>query len=137
MKMSHSVMRRRIWVTLSLAIALTSLAAPLPGQFVYVANSFSNNVSGYTINATTGALTAISGSPFAGGGGAIAVELAGKFVYVSNHGSDSVSGYTINATAGAVTPVSGSPFGGVEERKGVAVDPTGKFVYVTSVDSDV
>ena len=33
----------------------------------YVANFNSNNVSGYAIDPTTGALTAISGSPFAAG----------------------------------------------------------------------
>jgi len=64
---NRCVMQRRIWATLSLAIALSALAAPLLGQFVYVANASSNNVSGYTINPTTGALTAISGSPFAAG----------------------------------------------------------------------
>ena len=38
----------------TLAIAV-SLANPLLGQFAYVASYGSNNVSGYTINATTGA----------------------------------------------------------------------------------
>ena len=37
------------------------------GKFVYVANHGTANVSGYTINASTGALTAISGSPFSSG----------------------------------------------------------------------
>jgi hypothetical protein len=37
------------------------------GKFVYLASEYSNDVSGYTINPTTGALTAISGSPFAAG----------------------------------------------------------------------
>jgi 6-phosphogluconolactonase len=35
------------------------------GKFAYVANIGSANVSGYTINAATGVLTPISGSPFA------------------------------------------------------------------------
>ena len=52
----------RLW--LALAIALSLFAAPLRAQFAYVANFRSNNVSGYTINPSTGALTAISGSPF-------------------------------------------------------------------------
>jgi len=37
------------------------------GKFVYVTNHFTNNVNGYTIDPTTGALTAITGSPFAAG----------------------------------------------------------------------
>ena len=41
-----------------------SVAVDPSGGFVYVANSGSANVSGYSINATTGALTALTGSPF-------------------------------------------------------------------------
>jgi 6-phosphogluconolactonase (cycloisomerase 2 family) len=37
------------------------------GTFAYVANQRSDNVSVYAINATTGALTEVSGSPFATG----------------------------------------------------------------------
>ena len=37
------------------------------GGFAYVANYGSNNVSAYTINATSGALTPVAGSPFAAG----------------------------------------------------------------------
>jgi 6-phosphogluconolactonase (cycloisomerase 2 family) len=37
------------------------------GEFVYVVNFNSNNVSAYTIDASTGALTPVVGSPFAAG----------------------------------------------------------------------
>ena len=43
------------------------MAVDPTGKFAYVANSGFDNVSGYTINATTGALTAIAGSPFPAG----------------------------------------------------------------------
>ena len=33
-------------------------------KFLYVTNPTANNVSGYTIDASTGALTAVAGSPF-------------------------------------------------------------------------
>jgi 6-phosphogluconolactonase len=35
--------------------------------YAYVTNYLSGNVSAYTINASTGALTAVAGSPFAAG----------------------------------------------------------------------
>jgi hypothetical protein len=38
-----------------------------PPRFVYVTNGGSNNVSVYTVDATSGALAAIAGSPFAAG----------------------------------------------------------------------
>ena len=82
--------RNRSWVmracsTLwpALAIAVSLFAAPLRAEFAYVANEVSNNVSGYTINPSTGALTAIAGSPFAAGSipSSVAVHPSGKFAY--------------------------------------------------------
>jgi DNA-binding beta-propeller fold protein YncE len=94
----------------------------------------SNDVSGYTINATTGALTAIVGSPFPAGSApfSVAVDPTGKFAYVANadFNSNNVSGYTINATTGALTAIAGSPFPAGSFPVSVAVDPTGKFAYV-------
>jgi len=51
-------------------------AQPAGPEFVYVANRNSNDVSGYRIDATTGALTAISGSPFAAGSGPRSVAVS-------------------------------------------------------------
>ena len=107
------------------------MAVDPTGKFAYVANPGSNNVSGYTINATTGALTAIAGSPFPAGASpfSVAVDPTGKFAYVANESSQSnnVSGYTINATTGALTAIAGSPFPAGAGPVSVAVDPTGKF----------
>ena len=53
-------------------MALTGAATAVWGQgagFAYVANSFSNNVSAYSIDGTTGALTEVAGSPFLAGSG--------------------------------------------------------------------
>ena len=44
-----------------------SLSTDAAGKFVYVANAISNDVSVFAINANTGGLTAISGSPFPAG----------------------------------------------------------------------
>jgi len=41
--------------------------AQAPPQFVYVTNFYSHNVSAYSVDATTGALTPVAGSPFATG----------------------------------------------------------------------
>ena len=107
--------------------------APIP-KFAYVSNSGSANVSAYTINTTSGALTPVAGSPFAAGTQplGVAVDPSGKFVYVANEFSNNVSAYTINATSGALTPVAGSPFAAGSNPDEVAVDPSGKFVYVTN-----
>jgi DNA-binding beta-propeller fold protein YncE len=82
------------------------------GKFAYVTNAGSNNISGYTINPSTGALTAIAGSPFAAGFSpiSVAVDPNGKFAYVANWEGNNVSGYTINPNTGALTAIAGSPF---------------------------
>jgi 6-phosphogluconolactonase (cycloisomerase 2 family) len=123
-----------------LAVAAASLAAPLQAQFVYVTNFGSNDVSAYSIGAT-GTLTPVPGSPFAAGANPVsaAVDPSGKFLYVANGselcpacpGANTVSAYTIGAT-GALTPIAGSPFAAGAGPFSVAVDPTGRFVYVAN-----
>jgi DNA-binding beta-propeller fold protein YncE len=90
------------------------------GQFVYVANNGSNNVYGYMINGTSGALTAVFGSPFPAGSGpqAITVDPTGQFAYVANLFSSSVSAYNING--GSLSSVPGSPFQAIGGPEGVA-----------------
>ena len=112
------------------------------GKFAYVANSgddFSSDgsVVMYTIDATTGALTftgAISGNcpglcvPLP-----VVVGPSGKFAYVANGDGlvpNSVAMYTINATTGALTSIGATSVEGFASS--VAVDPTGKFAYVTT-----
>jgi 6-phosphogluconolactonase (cycloisomerase 2 family) len=122
----------------------SSVTVDPSGRFAYAANSGSNNVSAFTINASTGALTAI-GSPGPAGPGpaSVTVDPSGRFVYVANLGSGnpntpSVSAYTINPSTGALTAISGSPYatgGEYTASDAVTVDPTGQFVYVTSVST--
>jgi 6-phosphogluconolactonase len=57
------------------ALLPVSLAVDPSGQFVYVANQNSGNVSVFTVDAATGALTEVTGSPFPAGSGARAVAI--------------------------------------------------------------
>jgi 6-phosphogluconolactonase (cycloisomerase 2 family) len=94
------------------------VAAADPG-LLYVANSQSNNVTGYTLNSNTGVPTPLAGSPFPAGTNPSSVEVAppaypnpfggATLVIVTNAGSNNVSVYAIGG-AGGLTPVSGSPF---------------------------
>jgi 6-phosphogluconolactonase len=106
-------------------------------RFVYVANGGSNNISAYAVNAASGALTAISGSPFPAGNVpySIAVDPSGKFAYVANQSNGNVSAFAIDGTSGALTAVSGSPFATGPVPFSVAVDPSSKFLYVTNGNS--
>ena len=123
---------------LTVAAFATSLASPLLGQFVYVTD-YGSGVSGYTINPTTGALTAITGSPFATAGThpsySVAIDPTGHFAYMANAGG-TISGFAINSTTGALTPITGSPFPAGTNPLSLAIDPTGKFAYVADGGGD-
>lgn len=88
------------------------------GKFLYVTNTNDGTVSAFTIDSTTGNLTAVAGSPFTSGPAivtpdepsAAAVDPSGQFLYVANSDTENVSAFTINATTGVLTPVAGSPF---------------------------
>ncbi len=114
------------------------------GEFAYVTNAGSNNVSAYTINLTTGALTAIAGSPFAGrcqsSWSVITFNLtsSGNFAYVANQNSNNVSAYSVDATTGALTAIAGSPFaaGANPSVVNIRSSATGFFAYVANQNSN-
>ena len=121
----------------SVALGGGSASVVYTPKFAYAANNGSNNVSAYTINASTGALTPITNSPFNAGMFPVFVtrDPLGKFAYVANNGSNNVSAYTINASTGVLTPITGSPFAAGTAPNSVAVDASGRFVYVANQQS--
>ena len=83
------------------------------GALLFAANSGSNTVSAYAIDSNSGALGAVSGSPFPTGGvgpSAVAVDAETSVVYVTEQISHDIAAFSI-ASNGALKPVKGSPFG--------------------------
>ncbi|MGA6829395.1 lactonase family protein, partial [Nitrospira sp. NS4] len=85
--------------------APSSVTVDPTGRWAYVANQSSNDVSAYTINSATGALTAVNGSPFATESrpASGAVDMTGRWAYVANSTSNNVSAYRIEGTTGLLT----------------------------------
>ena len=79
------------------------------GRFAYVVNADSSTVSGYRIDAKTGALTPLKESPFptVGSPRLLAVDSKAEFVYVASVIGNTVSGYRIDQKSGALTQVTG------------------------------
>ncbi len=108
----------------AIVISKASVAISYIPQFAYVVSSGAangaNSIAGYSINPASGALTSLSGSPFAEGFSPVfaTTDMFGQLLYVANSCSDpacassngSVSGYTIVPGSGALTPAPGSPF---------------------------
>ena len=101
--------------------------------FAYVTNQ--SDVSAFSINADTGALTPV-GAHIAAGTypNAITVHASGKFAYVANTGSNDISAYSIDATTGALTST-GAPLAAGADPFSVTVHPGGKFAYVANYTS--
>lgn len=93
------------------------------GKLLYVANQGDGTISGYAIGAG-GALTALSGSPFADGTdtgpGALTVDQANKHLFVANGGSGAIAVYTIDSS-GRLAQITGSPFSDSGGPKGLAL----------------
>jgi 6-phosphogluconolactonase (cycloisomerase 2 family) len=101
-----------------------------------VTNTAENTISTYSVNGSTGALTAVSGSPFASGGTgpvSAATDPSGSFLVTANNGSSSVSVLRISNTSGALAAVQGSPFPtGSGPESVVTVVKLSSFDYVRS-----
>jgi hypothetical protein len=96
-------------------VSVGQIAVDPSGNFVYVTLPATGQVAGFSIDAASGLLTPVPGSPFAAESGAfaIAVHSAGVnslYLFVANRMANSISGYSINATTGVLTPVPSSPF---------------------------
>ena len=107
------------------------------GKFAYVTASptgSADDVSMYTINATTGALTSIGTVAAGTGPVSVVVDPSGKFAYVANRASNDISMYTINATTGALTSIGTIAAGSIPTS--IAIHPSGKFAYVTNSASN-
>ena len=93
-----------------------ALAVDPSGQFLYVTDKASNQVTGFKIKGTVGTLSSLSNSPYSSGlaPDAIAISPTNKFLYVSNSGNASLSAYKIDPTTGNLIPASGAVPTGVQ-----------------------
>ena len=95
--------------------ASNRIKSTIAGNFLFVSNTVSNDVSVFSINASTGTLNLVAGSPFATGGSgdffgiALSPTPNGMFLMAANSGSNNLTVFSI-ATSGALTPIVGSPF---------------------------
>jgi len=115
----------------ALTIAKGSTAVAYSPKFAYATNQGSKTVSEWTINDTTGGLTAITGSPLSDTDGPLLVATtpSGAFVYTGNS-NNSISEYKVGATTGALNKVSGSPIKGFGSVNALVVDPSSSFLLV-------
>lgn len=99
-------------------------------RFLYAAGAGGNNISAYTIDSSTGGLSAIGTYGTGNSPRYVVVHPAGKFMYVANWGAATISGFSINQASGTLTNLAGSPYNTSANPYGVTIDPQGRYLYV-------
>jgi len=123
-----------------------SLAMAPGGKTLYYGSSTIGVVQGIgalAVNPADGSLSIVPGSPFAADDvpAAVLVHPSGRFLYTVNVANlvgtplvTSLSCFSIDSVTGALSPVPGSPFpvGGSNGYTGAGIDPTGKFLFMST-----
>src|SRR6478609_4141646 len=107
------------------------LAATPNNALLYVSSFLNAQVTGFSINPTTGALTPLA-CPVATTGSQplkIAINPAGTLLFTANQ-AGSVSGFAIITTTGCLSPISPTLTDSV--ARGLTIDGTGQFLYVVT-----
>ncbi len=105
-------------------------------------NAAGNQIYGFSVDETTGALTALANFPvatgFNGGGSTnlemITIDKLNKRLYVVNRGSNNISAYSVNDATGALTALPFSPITGIVNERVVKVHPSGSPLIVGGDD---
>ena len=104
---------------------LRNIAITPNGNFLYTTFT-GGSVTPYTVNSSTGALTA--GTTIAFSSEVLEIDPAGRFLYVVSAGGTSINVYSINQSTGALTFVSTT----TATTTDIYIEPTGKYLYSTS-----
>jgi len=111
------------------------------GRLLYIANSRSGTISGFSFNASTGALQTLPGSPYFAAAGVSQLALCPgnsgptppRFLYAVTN--NAVLGYNLTST-GQLTPLPGSPFGAGSQPAAVLTDAACNFVFIANKGSN-
>lgn len=111
------------------------------GAYLYVMNAGSNNISVFSIDSSSGALTEVTGSPFSIGLTVLNMQVSpsGNFLFVSvAGGTDGTSNGSIAAysvTGGVLSLLGLFSTDGINPY-GLAVDPAGSYLYASNYGSN-
>jgi 6-phosphogluconolactonase (cycloisomerase 2 family) len=96
---------------ISTGLGPSYIAISSTGNFAYVVDQQSNQLSSYKVNVGSGLLTATTPVPAISTGlhpSSVVISSGEQFVYVANTGANTISQFTMDDTTGALTVV-GTP----------------------------
>ncbi len=129
-------------VVLAAFLACISLASAASPGFLYALSenaTTGSQIYGYSVDETTGTLTALPGFPVATGGNGVTavyckrlvVDQANARLYAVNRNSSTVSAFSINRGSGAITALPFSPLNhGLGSAPVIAVHPSGSPLLI-------
>jgi len=94
------------------------------GKFLYVPNRGHNSIAGFSVDASTGRLTAIGQVPTETVPSAFSLDPAGKFVFAAGSESGRVASYRVHANTGQLTSLDIYPVG--KRPMGVLITSLGR-----------
>ena len=107
---------------------------------VYVSNEQACSVTVYTLDTSTGTLTAgqtvttlPEGCTGRNAGSQIHIHPSARFLYTSNRGDNSIASFSVDETTGALTPTGWTEVDPVPRAFGL--DPSGHFLYVAGLET--
>jgi len=110
-------------------------------NLLFVSNKHDNTITVFSIDPSTGVLTAV-GSPVSSGGtmsssGSLAVDANDNFLFIGNNGSNNISVFSI-ASNGTLTAVTASPFTLSTDSSinGIALNTSGDKLFVAQMDGN-
>lgn len=127
------------------SFATNRIAVSTVGNFLFAANILSADMSVFKIDSHTGALTLVSGSPFAIPtflpGGAISVTPTpnGHFLIAAGNSTnfDAIIAIFTISSNGELVPVAGSPFSTMVNPFGIRISPDGQFLAVGGAEVEM
>jgi 6-phosphogluconolactonase (cycloisomerase 2 family) len=128
--------------TIVFAVGLLLIVQDARAGFLYAVNQVSagaNQIYGFSVNESTGALTPLAGFPVSAGGNGIntfrseqmTIDTGNRRLYVINDESNTLTAFSINGSTGALTALPFSPIAlGDGQWTTVSVHPLGSPVIV-------
>ena len=130
----------RFLILTALALVIFTGTEIRAASFLYAINdrSTGNQIFGFSVDETTGSLTALPGFPIStgfNGAGAtnlemITIDKLNKRLYAINRGSNNISAYSIDPQNGSLLALPFSPIAGIANERTVLVHPSGSPLIV-------
>jgi len=116
----------------------TAVGVDPSGRFVITTSKSLGRIGVYRLEAETGTLTQVPGSPFQSVGRSpffIAFHPSGRYVYFVCR-FDGILAFAFDSDSGALSPIDGMPYPSGKRPRSLVIHPSGHFLYASNAYSN-